>query len=129
MRIKYLLVAVAALFASPLYAETTAIVAGSVIADARASDTGPATIIVEDGKIVDVVRDPVKAAAEEAVADRVIDLSDKTVLPGMVDLHTHLSGDPSGDFWARAVNPPRMVHACRREERKDHGTGGLYDRA
>jgi imidazolonepropionase-like amidohydrolase len=24
----------------------------------------------------------------------------------MIDLHTHLSGDPSGEFWRYAVNPP-----------------------
>ena len=35
-----------------------------------------------------------------------IDLSDKTVLPGLIDLHTHLSGDPSGEFWRAATTPP-----------------------
>ena len=38
-------------------------------------------------------------------ADRTIDLSDKTVLPGLIDLHVHLSGDPGGDFWKEAVEP------------------------
>ncbi|MDJ0643951.1 MAG: amidohydrolase family protein, partial [Erythrobacter sp.] len=28
------------------------------------------------------------------------------VLPGLIDLHTHLSGDPSGEFWRAATTPP-----------------------
>ena len=102
MRIKYLLAAVAALLSGPVLAETVVIHAGSVITDAASEPTGPATIVISEGKVVSI---------EEGIAlidgsDRQIDLLDKTVLPGMVDLHTHLSGDPSGDFWARAVNPP-----------------------
>src|SRR3546814_6814340 len=34
-----------------------------------------------------------------------IHLPDHTVLPGLIDLHTHLSGDPSGEFWRAAVEP------------------------
>jgi imidazolonepropionase-like amidohydrolase len=36
-------------------------------------------------------------------ADREIDLGSKTVLPGLIDLHTHLTGDPGGDFWKEAT--------------------------
>jgi len=28
------------------------------------------------------------------------------VLPGLIDLHTHLSGDPGGDYWRAAIDPP-----------------------
>ncbi|WP_379554402.1 metal-dependent hydrolase family protein [Qipengyuania sp. DGS5-3] len=93
--------AVAAVSAVPATAETIAIRAGSVIVNADSEPTGPALIVVEDGKVVAVME-----GAAEAVADRVIDLSDKTVLPGLIDLHTHLSGDPSGEFWRAATNPP-----------------------
>jgi imidazolonepropionase-like amidohydrolase len=27
-------------------------------------------------------------------------------MPGLIDLHTHLSGDPSGEFWRAAIDPP-----------------------
>lgn len=91
--------ALLALVAGPLAAETVAIRAGSVITDAAAEASGPATIIVEDGKIVAIT------PGHAAKADREIDLKTKTVLPGLIDLHTHLTGDPGGDFWKQATEP------------------------
>jgi imidazolonepropionase-like amidohydrolase len=93
-------VALAAMIGAPAWAETIAIRAGSVITDAASQPSGPATILIRDGKIVAITQ-----GTGEVAADRVIDLSDKTVLPGLIDLHTHLSGDPSGDFWRAAVDP------------------------
>lgn len=86
--------------AGPLAAETIAIRAGSVITDAASDPTGPATIMVEDGRIVSIT--PGHGAV---TADREIDLAAKTVLPGLIDLHTHLTGDPGGDFWKEATEP------------------------
>ena len=95
------------LAAPPLAAETLLIEAGSVITDADSEATGPMTIIVIDGRIENIVPRDSEAAASYAVqGSRVIDLSDKTVLPGLIDLHTHLSGDPSGEFWRAATTPP-----------------------
>ncbi len=85
--------------AAPSWAETIAIRAGSVITDAASQATGPATILVEDGRIVSIT------PGHSVKADREIDLAGKTVLPGLIDLHTHLTGDPGGDFWKEAVEP------------------------
>ena len=89
-----------AMLAAPLAAETVAIRAGSVLVDATSEASGPATILVTDGKIVSII--PGHGAV---TADREIDLKTRTVLPGLIDLHTHLTGDPGGDFWKEAVEP------------------------
>ncbi|MEM6477033.1 MAG: amidohydrolase family protein [Pseudomonadota bacterium] len=105
--------AMAAFLAAPLAAEVVYVKAGAVITDANSEALGPTLIVIEDGKIKDLL--PVESAeaqqtvaglvAENAMA-RYTDLSDKTVLPGLIDLHTHLSGDPSGEFWRAATTPP-----------------------
>jgi imidazolonepropionase-like amidohydrolase len=86
--------------AAPLGAETVAIRAGSVITDAASEPSGPATILVTDGKITGIT-----PGHGTVAADRTIDLTSKTVLPGLIDLHTHLTGDPGGDFWKEATEP------------------------
>lgn len=90
-----------ATLAGPALAETTVIHAGSVIVDAASDPTGPATITVTDGVVVSI-EDGFQPTPEGAV---MVHLPDKTVLPGLIDLHTHLTGDPGGDFWKEAVEP------------------------
>lgn len=90
-----------AMCAAPALADTTVIHAGALVIDAESQPSGPSTITVTDGKIVSVA-DGFTAAPAQAVT---VDLKDKTVVPGMVDLHVHLTGDPGGDFWKGAVEP------------------------
>lgn len=82
----------------------TVIFAGSVIVDPDQPPLGPSTIEIEDGRIVDII-----AGHDDSIGDHdthFFDLRDKTVLPGLIDLHTHLSSDPSGDYWRAATTPP-----------------------
>ncbi len=101
MRLKTILAVMLAGVAAPALADTTVIHAGSVITDAAAQPSGPMTIIVEDGRIgsIEPGHNPYEGA------DHFVDLSDKTVLPGLIDLHVHLTGDPGGDFWKETVEP------------------------
>jgi imidazolonepropionase-like amidohydrolase len=74
-------------------AETFAIQAGRLIVDAAEPERGPSTVIVEDGRI--------KAILDGAVAPAgatVVDMRAKTVMPGMTDVHVHLTGT-SGEPW------------------------------
>lgn len=90
-----------AALAAPAAAQVTVIHAGSVIADADSQPSGPATITVSDGRIVSIEQGHRTPTGEV----RVIDLANKTVLPGLIDLHVHLTGDPGGDFWRGATEP------------------------
>lgn len=96
-----LLATVSLLVASPAAAETQAIIVGNLIADAASGPSGPAVILVENGRIKEIA----KGSSNPFQADSVVDLSTKTVLPGLIDLHVHLTGDPGGDFRDEAVDP------------------------
>jgi imidazolonepropionase-like amidohydrolase len=63
-------------------------------------------VLVEDGRILDVG----SRAPDGATA---VDLGNVTLLPGLVDLHTHLSGDLDGDFVMRAVRETDADAALR----------------
>lgn len=73
----------------------TLIHAGALI-DGRADRAGgPATIVVEDGRITAVERGH-RAPGE---GDELIDLSASTVLPGLMDMHTHLTSELGPDSY------------------------------
>lgn len=87
--------------ATPASAATHAIIVGNLIADPSSGVSGPAVILVEDGRIKEIA----KGTANPFQADSVVDLSTKTLVPGLIDLHVHLTGDPGGDFRDEAVDP------------------------
>jgi len=58
---------------------------------------GPSTVVVRDGKIVQVLDGLVPPAPDA----KLVDLSDEFVLPGLVDLHVHLLGIGGDPLQAR----------------------------
>jgi len=97
--LKRFLLAALLLAAVPAGAETFAIRAGRIITDAAAPPRGPGTIIVTDGRITSIQ----DAAAPLPAGATVIDQSRRTLLPGLIDAHVHLGGDPDKPFWNEAI--------------------------
>ena len=77
-----------AALAAPVY-----IHAGRVIAVPGRAPLGPSTIVVDQGRIVSIA--PGHSAAPAGA--QMIDLGDKTVLPGLIDSHVHLDSDRGGE--------------------------------
>lgn len=80
----------AALLAPPPAAATTVVIHAGRLVDGRADAArGPVTVLVEDGRIV-AIED---GYVDHAEADRVVELRDCTLLPGLMDMHTHLTSE------------------------------------
>ena len=79
--------------ASAAIAAPTYIHAGRLIAVPGKAASGPSTITVDNGRILEVQAGHVPAPAGTTA----IDLGDKTVLPGLIDSHVHLDSDRGGE--------------------------------
>lgn len=101
---RHIIIAAALLAAAPAAAETIAIRAGRVIVDAAKPALGPSTIIVTDGRITAI--NPANAAIPAGA--QVIDQSARTLSPGLIDSHVHLTGDPGTPFWREAIDSPEL---------------------
>lgn len=97
---RLLLAAALAVLAVPAAAQTASAPAGETVIHAgRLLDRpgrpprGPATIIVRAGRIAAVL----DGLAPAPAGARLIDLSDRFVLPGLIDSHVHLASDRAGN--------------------------------
>ncbi|CAN5167170.1 amidohydrolase family protein [soil metagenome] len=75
------------------YAQRTLIHCGNVIDGKNKELLSQVTIIVEGNKIIAIDKGFTKAGKE----DKLIDLSKKTVMPGLIDMHVHLESETSKD--------------------------------
>jgi imidazolonepropionase-like amidohydrolase len=72
-------------------------------------------IVIEGGKIVSVGS---FGQSNRSASDRLVDLSNATVLPGLTDAHTHLTGDPQDNgFEALGISIPRSALTGARNAR------------
>ena len=79
--------------ASIAFGQRTLIHCGNLI-DGKSNDLqSQMTIVVEGNKIVAVE----KGLSKPGSNDKLIDLSKKTVMPGLIDMHVHLEGETSKD--------------------------------
>lgn len=85
--------------ASAAHGEVFAIQAGRLIVDAARPARGLSTLIVENGRIARI-----EDGATAPAGATVVDMTSKTVLPGLIDAHVHLTGDPGTPFWREAID-------------------------
>lgn len=86
-----------------------------VLLDPASGHVGPATLVIRDGRI-----DGVLPGADATVAAKPGDRNleefrfsgtDATLLPGLVDSHVHLTGNPAPSFWSATVTTPERATA------------------
>lgn len=92
MRNLYLLLFVM-LVAELAHAQKTFVHCGNLI-DGKTNDVQPQmTVVIEGNKIVAVE----KGFSKPGTNDKLVDLSKKTVMPGLIDMHVHLEGETNKD--------------------------------
>lgn len=90
---KKILIATLALSVNFAFAQRSLIHCGTLIDGKNKELQSQVTIVVDGNKIVSVDRGFTKPAKD----DKVIDLSKKTVMPGLIDMHVHLESETSKD--------------------------------
>ena len=97
--LKLALTTIALTLATAASAETFAIQAGHVITDASAPARGASTVVVTDGRIVRI-----EDGATAPAGATIVDMGNSTVLPGLIDVHVHLTQD-AGLPWYATMRP------------------------
>jgi hypothetical protein len=127
MKSPWLPAVLAALLAGPAAHAATLVHAGSLI-DGRADRAarGRPPMVVEEGRITRRRARPPRAGP----GDLVIDLRDSTVLPGLMDMHTHLSRNlgPTSYILRFTLNAPQVTRYRRRCQCAAHSGSRLYHR-
>jgi imidazolonepropionase-like amidohydrolase len=77
-----------------------------VLLDPASGRLGPATLVIEGDRILQVL-DGADAALPADLAARVVDTrrfaETTTLMPGLIDSHVHLTGNPAEPFWQAVV--------------------------
>ena len=93
----------------------TIIHAGKLLEVKTGKTLSDEAVVIEGDKIVSV--GPM-AQVQRSAADRLIDLPNATVLPGLTDAHTHLTGDPRNiGYQSLGISIPRATLTGARNAR------------
>ena len=87
--------------------------AGTLLDRPGRAPRGPSTLVIRDGRIVEVRDGFVGADTAGVPGAEVIDLRDRYVLPGLIDSHVHLTSDTGGvlsQLEEVQLNPPAKAY-------------------
>jgi imidazolonepropionase-like amidohydrolase len=88
-------------------AQTVVVRVARMFDPAAGTVTGPVTVVVEGDRIREVNPTAVPQGVE------VVELGDVTLLPGLIDMHTHLTSDIEGEWVTRDVRETAADAALR----------------
>lgn len=93
MKVRTLAVILCVIAAVSAYAQKTIIHCGNLI-DGKSNEVqAQMTVVIEGNKIISVQ----KGFSTPAAGEKLIDLSKKTVMPGLIDMHVHLESETNKD--------------------------------
>ncbi|MEM8488224.1 MAG: amidohydrolase family protein [Bacteroidota bacterium] len=105
---RLLIVACVLLFGADAALAQTKVLRAARMLDVNTGEvTGPARLLIEGDRIAAINPATLPADAEE------IDLGDVTLLPGVMDMHTHLTMDLEGDWVRRTVTDTAVDSGLR----------------
>lgn len=87
---------------------------GRIIVDAAEGVFGPGRVVVRDGRILAVLgaEESFEKYRDQRTRLRFREMEgDFTLLPGLIDSHVHLTGDPGRQWWEAAVTTPEYSTA------------------
>jgi imidazolonepropionase-like amidohydrolase len=89
------------------FADVTLVQAAQVMTDANKPMLGTSTLTIRDGKIIAITsgRQTSPSGVELRPNEKitVVDLGNRTLLPGLIDLHVHLSSEPGTPWYLETV--------------------------
>jgi imidazolonepropionase-like amidohydrolase len=92
---------------APAMADVTLVQAASVITDAAKPALGASTLTIRNGRIMAIAsgKQASPSGVELTPGEKVtiVDLGNRTLLPGLIDLHVHLSFEPSTPWYMETV--------------------------
>jgi imidazolonepropionase-like amidohydrolase len=101
---------------------------GATLIDGTGADpVNNATVVVADGVIAEVRKDHAAAARGDVT---VIDLEGQTLMPGIIDCHTHLGGTHTADYGSWVLEDDRqqaILSTVQLRELMMHGITSIRD--
>lgn len=104
----FLATLLAAAGAAPVPAQDVVVVRAARMLDVEAGELVEDPVVLIDGERIAAVNPP-----DHPAGATTIDLGDATLLPGLIDAHTHLTYDLEGDWQHRAVTETAAERALR----------------